>query len=56
LAPPAPGEHFRFERLVYFCVDKDSTDGALIFNRTVSLKDPWAKNRKGQQIDFERPK
>jgi len=33
----------QFERLGYFCVDPDSTSGALVFNRTVSLRDSWAK-------------
>jgi len=39
----APGSHFQFERLGYFCVDPDSTPGAPVFNRTVTLKDTWAK-------------
>jgi len=34
---------FQFERLGYFCVDPDSKPGALVFNRTVSLRDAWAK-------------
>jgi glutaminyl-tRNA synthetase len=34
---------FQFERLGYFCVDPDSTPGSLVFNRTVSLRDTWAK-------------
>jgi glutaminyl-tRNA synthetase len=34
---------FQFERLGYFCVDLDSTPGSLVFNRTVSLRDTWAK-------------
>jgi glutaminyl-tRNA synthetase len=34
---------FQFERLGYFCVDPDSKPGALVFNRTVSLRDSWAK-------------
>ncbi len=38
-----PGDKFQFERLGYFCVDIDSTHGKLVFNRTVSLKDEWAK-------------
>ncbi len=37
------GERFQFQRLGYFCVDKDSTATKLIFNRTVTLKDTWAK-------------
>ncbi len=37
------GDRFQFERLGYFCVDKDSTKDKLVFNRTVSLRDTWAK-------------
>ena len=37
------GDRVQFQRLGYFCVDKDSTDGQLIFNRTVGLRDTWAK-------------
>lgn len=40
------GDKFQFERLGYFCVDPDSTDTYKIFNRTVSLKDTWAKIEK----------
>ena len=38
-----PLDRFQFERLGYFCVDADSRDGALVFNRTVTLKDAWGK-------------
>jgi glutaminyl-tRNA synthetase len=38
-----PGERFQFERLGYFCVDPDTRDGAVVFNRTVTLKDSWAR-------------
>ena len=41
-----PGDKFQFERLGYFCVDLDSTPDRLVFNRTVSLKDSWAKMQK----------
>jgi len=41
-----PLEHFQFERQGYFCVDKDSSDNKLIFNRTVLLRDSWAKKNK----------
>jgi glutaminyl-tRNA synthetase len=34
---------YQFERQGYFCVDRDSAPGALVFNRTVTLRDPWAK-------------
>lgn len=37
------GERFQFQRLGYFCVDKDSNSENLVFNRTVTLKDTWAK-------------
>jgi glutaminyl-tRNA synthetase len=43
-----PGSRFQFERLGYFCVDLESKADSLIFNRTVSLKDAWAKIEKGQ--------
>jgi glutaminyl-tRNA synthetase len=38
-----PGDTFQFERLGYYCVDWDSRPGALVFNRTVELRDSWAK-------------
>ena len=41
-----PGDRYQFERLGYFCVDRDSKPGALVFNRTVSLRDTWAKIEK----------
>jgi len=49
LAGAAAGTRVQFERLGYFCVDTDSAPGALVFNRTVSLRDAWAKiaNQKG---------
>ena len=37
------GETVQFERLGYFCPDPDSQPGALVFNRTLTLKDTWAK-------------
>jgi glutaminyl-tRNA synthetase len=43
LAAAPPGTRIQFERLGYFCVDPDSTPDAPVFNRTVSLKDAWAK-------------
>ena len=50
LADAKAGENYQFERLGYFCVDpKDSTSDAPVFNRTVSLKDSWARNQKHQQ-------
>jgi glutaminyl-tRNA synthetase len=50
LAGAAPGSRYQFERLGYFCVDPvDSSPNALVFNRTVSLRDSWAKMEKAQQ-------
>jgi glutaminyl-tRNA synthetase len=43
LAAAAPGTRFQFERQGYFCVDPDSRDGKPVFNRTVTLKDSWAR-------------
>jgi glutaminyl-tRNA synthetase len=40
------GAHFQFTRLGYFCADPDSTDQKKVFNRTVTLKDSWAKGQK----------
>ena len=50
LAGAAPGSIYQFERQGYFCVDPDSTDGTLVFNRTVSLRDTWAKIEQKQGI------
>lgn len=47
LAEVESGDRFQFERQGYFCVDKDSTKEHLIFNRTVALRDTWAKMQKG---------
>jgi len=44
-----PGSRYQFERLGYFCVDPDSADGKLVFNRTVSLRDTWARIKKAQK-------
>ena len=43
LASATPGTRYQFERLGYFCVDTDSRPGAPVFNRTVGLRDSWAK-------------
>jgi glutaminyl-tRNA synthetase len=43
LAAASPGARYQFERIGYFCVDPDSASGRLVFNRTVGLKDTWAK-------------
>ena len=50
LAGAVPGSRYQFERLGYFCVDSvDSTPGKLVFNRTVPLRDTWAKIEKAQE-------
>ena len=49
LAEATPGDRFQFERLGYFGVDPDSAPGRLVFNRTVTLRDTWAKIEKSQQ-------
>jgi glutaminyl-tRNA synthetase len=49
LATATVASSVQFERLGYFCVDPDSTPGALVFNRTVSLRDSWAKIEQRQQ-------
>jgi glutaminyl-tRNA synthetase len=46
LASAKPQDRFQFERLGYFCVDDASKEGALIFNRAVTLRDTWAKIQK----------
>jgi glutaminyl-tRNA synthetase len=47
-AQAAPGTRFQFERIGYFAVDQDSAPGKPVFNRTVTLKDSWARIEKGQ--------
>ena len=49
LAGASPGSRYQFERQGYFCVDSDTRPGALIFNRTVTLRDTWARIEKGQK-------
>ncbi|MEP7324038.1 MAG: hypothetical protein ABI761_19070, partial [Saprospiraceae bacterium] len=39
------GDRYQFLRLGYFCLDEDSKPGHLVFNRTVTLKDAWAKKK-----------
>ncbi len=43
LADARPGERFQFERVGYFAADPESSSGRMVFNRTVNLKDTWAK-------------
>jgi glutaminyl-tRNA synthetase len=50
LASASPGSRYQFERQGYFCVDADSSTGNLIFNRTVPLRDSWAKIEKSQTV------
>jgi glutaminyl-tRNA synthetase len=49
LSGALPGNRYQFERLGYFCVDPDSVPGNPVFNRTVPLRDAWAKIEKTQQ-------
>ena len=44
-----PGSRYQFERQGYFCVDPDTRAGALVFNRTVTLRDTWARIERGQR-------
>ena len=46
LARAGDGDRFQFERLGYFCVDPDSSDEKLVFNRTVTLRDAWSRAKK----------
>ncbi len=46
VADAKPGTRYQFERLGYFCVDRDSSPGRPVFNRTVTLRDSWAKIEK----------
>ncbi|WP_394844996.1 glutamine--tRNA ligase/YqeY domain fusion protein [Pendulispora brunnea] len=55
LATAAVGDRFQFERLGFFYVDLDSKAGALVFNRTVSLKDSWAKAAKPAAAPAPKP-
>ncbi|MBO3115256.1 glutamine--tRNA ligase/YqeY domain fusion protein [Winogradskyella sp. DF17] len=66
LATAKPGERFQFQRIGYFIVDKDSKSGALVFNKTVGLRDSWVKqsknttqksnqNKQGQNIRQNKP-
>ena len=48
LAQARPGARYQFERQGYYCVDSDSSDERLVFNRTVSLRDTWAKIQRNQ--------
>ncbi len=49
LANAEPGSRWQFERIGYFCVDPDSEPGAPVFNRTVALRDKWARIQKARR-------
>lgn len=49
VAGAQPGTRYQFERQGYFCVDPDSTQEKLVFNRTVSLRDTWSRIQKAQR-------
>ena len=49
LADASPGSRYQFLRMGYFCMDPDSFDGKPVFNRTVTLRDTWAKIQKARQ-------
>ena len=49
LADASPGDRYQFERKGYFCVDPDSSDEKPVFNRTVTLRDTWARIQKAQK-------
>jgi glutaminyl-tRNA synthetase len=50
------GERFQFQRLGYFCVDEDSKEDTLIFNKTVGLRDTWAKQKPKAKQPQQQPK
>ena len=54
-AHAAPGASFQFERHGYYCVDPDSSPGHLVFNRTVTLRDSWARADAQPAVDAARP-
>ncbi len=53
LADAAPGTSFQFERQGYFVTDSDATDGRLVFNRTVTLRDSWARSHTPDTTDAD---
>jgi glutaminyl-tRNA synthetase len=46
LTATKPGDRYQFMRTGYFCADPDTTEGHLVFNRTIALRDTWAKLQK----------
>jgi glutaminyl-tRNA synthetase len=55
VAGAPPGSRYQFERVGYFCVDPDSSPGKLVFNRTVALRDSWAKIEEKMGSEPNRP-
>ena len=55
LSGASPGSIYQFERLGYFCADPDTAKGSLVFNRTVTLRDAWAKIEKTMKKNNEGP-
>jgi glutaminyl-tRNA synthetase len=49
LGAAEPGSRYQFLRMGYFCVDPDSTRDQIVFNRTLTLRDTWAKIEKAQK-------
>ncbi len=56
VAGALPGSIYQFERTGYFCVDRESSAGAIVFNRTVTLRDSWAKIESAQKKQGSSPK
>lgn len=48
--------HYQFQRLGYFCIDPDSTTSKIIFNKTVGLRDGWAKSKQLPKVNVSQPK
>ena len=51
LTSAKPLDRFQFERMGYFCVDPDTANGKLVLNRTVTLRDTWARIQKKQSAE-----
>ena len=56
LKEAAVGDHYQFQRIGYFTVDPDTTAGHLVFNRTVALRDTWARISKNPKSQTQNPK
>ena len=55
LASAPPDDRYQFERLGYFCMDKSSQAGLLVFNRTAELRDTWASSRRNCRLSWQVP-